>query len=127
MAQRSIYIDGLGHGATPIPLACRVGDMLVTSGIGGRDRHTGTMPATAADQLAGCFSNLLAVLEAGEMSLANVVKLSFTLREEGDREAVNAQWLAHFPDPSQRPARHVQVGGLRGAVLVQIEATAHAD
>lgn len=123
--QQSIYLEGLGHGGAPIPLASKVGNLLVTSGVGGRSRKTGDLPEDVAGQLQGCFDNLIAILEEGGMTLGNVAKLSFVVGREEDRDAINEIWESHFPDRMHRPARHVQVGQLRGKLLVQIEAMAY--
>lgn len=126
MKQQSIYLDGLGHGKTPIPLACKVGGLLISSGIGGRSRATGELADSFEGQLEGCFDNLLAILDQAGMGVGNVAKLSFTVGSDDARDAINDIWLRHFPDPMVRPARHVQQGQLRGKLLVQIEAMAFA-
>jgi 2-iminobutanoate/2-iminopropanoate deaminase len=124
--QRSILSEKIGHGAAPIPLACRVGPILATSGIMGRDADTGEMPADAAQQARNCFRNLAFVLGEAGMDFGDVVKLTVYVKEEASRDAVNGPWLEHYPDPARRPARHSQVTALRGAALVQIEALAVA-
>jgi 2-iminobutanoate/2-iminopropanoate deaminase len=40
------------------------------------------------------------------------------------REHVNREWLAAFPDPADRPARHTLIHPLRGAALMQVEIVA---
>jgi 2-iminobutanoate/2-iminopropanoate deaminase len=125
MRQKSITIDKIGHSA-PIPLACRVGPILATSGIMGRDADTGEMPPDAAGQAANCFRNLALVLAEAGMDLGDVVRFTVYVKREEDRGAVNAPWLETYPDSARRPARHVQVMDLRGAVLVQLEALAVA-
>lgn len=125
MRQNSIHIDKIGHGA-PIPLACRIGPMLATSGIMGRDADTGKMPEEAAAQAANCFRNLGLVLAEAGMDLGDVLRFTIYVKREEDRDAINPVWLEHYPDPARRPARHVQVMELRGAVLVQLEVLAVA-
>lgn len=126
MRQRSIEVPGLSHAGTPIPAACRVGPILATSGVGGRDPATDTMPPDAATQAVNCFENLRRVLEAGGVSMSDVVKLTVFLADEAHRAAVNAPWLSYYPDPHHRPARHALVMPLRGGMLVQLEALAVA-
>ena len=53
MRQKSIEIEGLAH-SVPIPLGCRVGPILATSGIGGKDPKTGRMPPDAPDTRSSC-------------------------------------------------------------------------
>ena len=126
MRQQSLEVEGLSHGGTPIPLGCRVGPILATSGVGGTDRDTGRMPPDAETQAVNCFANLQAVLQAGGLDLGDVVKLTVFVADEAHRAAVNKPWLEHFPDPRQRPARHALVMPLRAGMLVQLEALAVA-
>lgn len=127
MSQTSIEIHGLSHQSAPIPLACRVGPILATSGIGGRNAETGEMPSDAETQAANCFENLKKVLAAGGLGMEHVVKVTVYVADEAYRSAVNTPWLRHYPDPQRRPARHALVMPLRGGMLVQIEALAVAS
>src|SRR4051794_38757599 len=103
---RSIHVAGASHKA-PIPAAARVGNVICTSAVAGKDAATGKLPDDVAAQARNTFANLRAVLQAGGASLDDVVKLSVTMKDEAVREAVNAEWLACFPDPQDRPARHI--------------------
>jgi 2-iminobutanoate/2-iminopropanoate deaminase len=47
-----------------------------------------------------------------------------TVRDNAVREAVNAEWLACFPDPQDRPARHIVVQDLQHGMWLQLEAIA---
>ena len=53
-----------------------------------------------------------------------MVKFSITLHDDSVREAVNAEWLAAFPDPQDRPARHITVHPLQHGMLLQLEVIA---
>ena len=61
--RESIEIPPLNHGNTPIPMASKVGNMLFTSGIFGRDPDTNELPESAEEQCANCLKNLGRVLE----------------------------------------------------------------
>jgi 2-iminobutanoate/2-iminopropanoate deaminase len=126
MRQQSLEVAGLGHGSAPIPMGCRVGNVIMTSGISGKDPATGRLPEDAEAQAVLCFENLKAVLAAGGMGLGDVVKVTVYIAEEAHRAAVNAPWLACWPDPHHRPARHALTLPLRGGVKLQIEAFAVA-
>lgn len=123
MRQKSIDLPGMGHSA-PIPAACRVGGILATSGVHGKDPSTNTLPAGIEDQARLCFENLRAILVEGGCDLGDVVKLTVFLTSESYREAVNVCWNQCYPDPEHRPARHAIVMPLRGGMLVQLEALA---
>ena len=125
MRQRSIHVEGLVH-AAPIPLGCRVGPILATSGVGGRDPATGQLPPDADGQARNAFANLGRILEAGGMDFGDVVKLTVFVVDEVHRDAINRHWLERYPDPDRRPARHTLVLPLRGGMLLQLEALAVA-
>jgi len=120
---RSIDVPGASHKA-PIPAAARVGNLLCTSAVSGKDPATGQLPPDAADQARLAFANLRAVLQAGGASLDQVVKFSVTLHQDSVRDAINAEWLAAFPDPQDRPARHISVHPLQHGMLLQLEVMA---
>jgi 2-iminobutanoate/2-iminopropanoate deaminase len=125
MRQQSIILDGIPHD-TPIPSACRVGPVLASSGISGRDQATGKLGETAADQARLAFDNMRTILAKGGMGLGDVVKVTVFLAEEALREAIGPYWREAFPDPARRPARHALVLPLRGGVLLQLEVLAVA-
>ena len=120
-SRRSIEVPGLSHGAAPIPLAARVGNVIYSSAISGREPGTGKLPATGAEQVALAFAHMQAILKAGGGTLESVVKLSIALADNSTREAVNEEWLKCFPDPDDRPARHITLHELANGLLAQLE------
>lgn len=125
MRQKSIEIQGIEH-AAPIPMACRVGPLLATSGISGKDPATGQMPKDADGQAFYAFENLKRVLAAAGMDLGDVAKITVFVTDDANRNAINKYWNECYPDPHQRPARHTLVMPLRGGMLLQLEALAIA-
>ena len=124
MRQKSIDVKGLSHSGAPIPTACRVGPILVTSRIMGKNPETGEMPSDPDAQAALCFSNMKRVLDAAGMDWGDVVKLTVYLVDDAYRTSVNKPWHEIYPDPKHRPTRDSLVMPLRGGRLVQIEAWA---
>lgn len=120
---RSIQVPGASHNA-PIPAAARVGPLLCTSAVSGKDAATGELPPDAASQARHAFANLKAVLEAGGASMQDVVKFSVAIKDNAVREPLNAEWLACFPDAHDRPARHIVVQDLQHGMWLQIEVMA---
>jgi len=118
--KRSLQLPLVGHKA-PIPLGARVGGLICSSAIAGKDPCTGALPADAAQQCANAFTNMKSLLAAGGASLADVVRLSVTLGDDALRDTVNLHWLACFPDPDDRPARHISVQPLQHGMAVQLE------
>lgn len=117
---RSIDVPNLGHKA-PIPLGSRVGNLIVSSGIAGKDPQSGALPAEPGAQVANAFANASALLAAGGAVLQDVVRLSITLTDDSLRDAVNTHWLQCFPDPADRPARHISVQPLGHGMAIQLE------
>jgi 2-iminobutanoate/2-iminopropanoate deaminase len=117
---RSIDLPGLAHQA-PIPQAARVGPLLCSSGIAGKDPATGELPADAVAQAANAFANMDRLLQAGGARLEDVAKLTVYLKDPAARDAVNAQWLRRFPDPQDRPARHILEHELQHGMALQLE------
>ncbi|WP_425307484.1 RidA family protein [Ammonicoccus fulvus] len=122
----SFHVDGLSHGGQPIPNATRVGDIVVSGGIGGRSRTTGEMPEALADEVANCFANLEAVAEAAGISTEDIAKVTVYAVDRSVREHLNEHWLRLFPDEHSRPARHTLVQQLSG-MRVQLEFLAVAQ
>lgn len=124
--KRSLHVPNVGHKA-PIPLGARVGNLICSSGIAGKDPASGALPPDAATQAAHAFTNLRALLAVGGASLDDVVRLSISVKDDSVRDAVNAQWLAAFPDPDDRPARHISVHDLQHGLWLQLEVLAVAQ
>jgi len=123
-SSRSLEVPGVSHGAAPIPLGARVGNVLYSSGIAGMDPETGRLPSDAAAQARLAFRNMRALLEAGGATLENIVRMTVYLKDNAAREHINVQWLECFPDPHDRPARHTLVYDLQQGMLLQLEVVA---
>ncbi|WP_306231589.1 RidA family protein [Agrococcus beijingensis] len=121
MARRvSIHIPGFSH-ENPIPAASRIGQHLSSGVLTGRDPQTGAMAEGLDAQMAVVFGHIRALMTAAGGSTDNILKLTFWLADYRDRDALNREWLAMFPDASSRPARQVVAAQLDGGALV------HAD
>lgn len=127
-ARRSIDVEGFNHGAQPIPAASRVGNIVMTGGIYGLDPATGKIPDDLGKQAELMFANLERIMRAAGAGMDRIVKMTVYVKVAEARAAVNAQWLAAFPDPTSRPARHTfQNDHLPANMLVQCDATAVLD
>lgn len=92
------------------------------------DPQTGAVvgEGDVAAQTRQVMANLQAVLEAGGMGFADVVRCGIFLADLGDFAVVNAIYGECFPEAP--PARAtVQVAGLPKGVRVEIDAIAVAD
>ena len=108
----------------PIPTACRVGNVLFTSVIGGRDPETGAAPQSIEEQAANAFKNLANILAAAGAKPSDVARVTVFISDPSARPHVNKPWTEMFPDEASRPARHTIVQGGDGPSSVLIEAIA---
>jgi 2-iminobutanoate/2-iminopropanoate deaminase len=121
---RSIEVPGVTHGSVPIPMGARVGNIIFSSGLMGKDPATDTLPSDAASQARFVFQNMRALLQNGGATLEDVGRVTVFIKDNTIRDAINAEWLQCFPDPHDRPARHTLIYDLQGGMLVQLEVVA---
>jgi 2-iminobutanoate/2-iminopropanoate deaminase len=121
MSKRKSYeIPGLVHD-NPIPGACRIGNIVVTSAISGKGPD-GKFPAGIEAQCAQMFAHLRKALETAGAKPEHIIKLTVWLKDRAHRPIVNTHWLEMFPDPHSRPARHTFAApDLGGDMLCQCE------
>ncbi|WP_440710485.1 RidA family protein [Herbiconiux sp. YIM B11900] len=120
MDRQAVWLPGFAH-ANPIPAASRVGPLLASGALTGRDPVTGDMPAGLEAQIENVFGHIRALLAAVDSSTDAIVKITFHLVDYRDRTALNRAWTAMFTDPGTLPARQVLAATLDGGALV------HAD
>jgi 2-iminobutanoate/2-iminopropanoate deaminase len=82
--RRSVHIGGFKH-ANPIPNACRIGNLLMSGVILGRDPVTGTMPKTIEEQCAHMFAHMQAIVEAGGGTTDDIIKMTVWLQDRTQR------------------------------------------
>lgn len=124
MPQRqSIELAGQAHNA-PIPNGCKIGNMVFSSGITGRNPQTGSAPAEADAEARQLFNNVRAFMEAAGGGPEHIGHVTVYLRDEGERESINKAWVDMFPDEHSRPARHALEAPIRGNFRFQVEIVA---
>ena len=121
--KRSIHLEGIVHNA-PIPMAARVGNMVFSSGIMGVDPATGKLPADGVEEVKHAFANAKAILVKAGATPSNVGHMKVYLKDPSLREPINQEWIALFPDPQDRPARHTLQWDLPSGMRLQLELTA---
>ena len=122
--RRSFEIEGLGH-ANPIPAVSRIGNIVATGGVSGTDTTTGKVPEDVAAQCANMFANLQKVLAAAGATPEDVIRVTVWIRRPEVRAEVNKEWVAMFPNPHSRPARHTMFyDQFTNPMVVQCEAWA---
>ena len=121
MAKREVIkVPGLSHQA-PIPNGARIGNIVFSSAISGRDTETNEIPADPDKQAEALFQNVRTFMELAGGTPANIGHMTVYLKEERYRESINKEWLKMFPDKNDRPARHSIKASVRGEMLFQIE------
>jgi 2-iminobutanoate/2-iminopropanoate deaminase len=119
--RRSIELEGLHHGGQPIPLATRIGNVLVSGGIMGMSPESGSIAEDIEEQCAQLFANVRQIMAVAGGSPDDIIKMTFFVKDRSSRDAINKEWLAMFPDAASRPARHTLTTDLPGTVLLQCE------
>ncbi len=125
MAKRqSVNFPGFSH-ANPIPGASRIGNIMMSSVINGRDPETGKMPEDMAQQIVNLFGHIRGLVEAAGGSPDDIIKITFFVADPSTgRAALNDEWVAMFPDENARPARHTQAMTGGGPAQVTCDFTA---
>jgi enamine deaminase RidA (YjgF/YER057c/UK114 family) len=108
--RKSISIEGLSH-LTAIPVASRIGPLLVSSVIMPFDAGTRDVPEGIEAQYANLFRHIGEMLRAAGGDWQDVAKIEFWAASADARAACDRFWVDKFPDPASRPARHTHVGG----------------
>jgi len=103
--RQSIDVPGARH-VNPIPSGCRRGPFVVTGAISGADPETGKVPTDLNAQCQAMFANVSRVIEAAGGTPDDIVKMTVWITDRSLRETLNRHWVAMFPDPHSRPARH---------------------
>ncbi len=113
----------IGPYSQAISVEAPLSSLVFTSGQLPIDPVTGEMPEGITEQTKQSLANVVAVLEEGGMSVANVVKTTVFLADMGDFAAMNAVYSEVFTAPF--PARSaVAVKTLPKNALVEVEVVA---
>lgn len=101
------------------------GKMLFVAGQIALDPTTGALVGNdAATQTEQAISNFIAILNAADATLENVVKTSVFLSDMNDFAAMNEVYAKHFGDANAPARACVQVARLPKDALVEIEGIA---
>lgn len=121
---QSLNLPGLGHGGAPIPLAARVGPLLMSGSMNGIDPETGRTPEALGDEVAQLFRNVAALLASVDADTSRIAKMTFFAPDRSVRPQIDEHWVAAFPDPDARPARHLVVTEIPPVLRLQCEVVA---
>ncbi len=123
MTRQAISTTGAPAAIGPYSQAIVTDGLVFCSGQLGLDPATGELPDGVEAQADRSLRNLVAVLDAAGLTVADVVKTTVFLVDIADFPAMNAVYARFMPDPP--PARTtVAVAALPKGGRVEIEATA---
>jgi 2-iminobutanoate/2-iminopropanoate deaminase len=108
-------------------MGVRMGNLVFSSGVMGKDPGTDQFPADPARQTELMFQHMRALVEAAGGSLDDVAHVTVFVKDNAYREHLNREWLRAFPDEHDRPARHTLLWDLQGGMLIQCEFVAVLD
>jgi 2-iminobutanoate/2-iminopropanoate deaminase len=109
MGKRQSVNGARARHENPIPNASRIGNIVMSSVIGGANPGTRELPASLEAQVANVFGYIRHDVEAAGGSVDDIIKMTFWLKDPvKQRAALNEEWVRMFPDPASRPARHTQ-------------------
>jgi 2-iminobutanoate/2-iminopropanoate deaminase len=84
----------------PIPNASRVGNVVMSSVIGGTKAGTRELPVSLEEQVANVFAHIRHDVEAAGGSVDDIIKINFWVKDPvSQRAALNTEWVKMFPDP----------------------------
>lgn len=118
--RRSIHVGGFAH-KNPVPAASRIGPLIISGAITGRDPETKLMPTDLDTQCVNAFRHVRSIIEAAGGTTNDIARLTVRLSSFRDRAALNREWEALFPDPDDRPARQVISAVFDGDMQIQCE------
>ena len=107
MAKRQSVNGSRARHENPIPNASRVGNIVMSSVIGGANPGSRELRANLEQQVANVFHHIRHDIEAAGGTVDDIVKVTFWVKDPTtQRAALNAEWVKMFPDADARPARH---------------------
>jgi len=106
----------------PIPNACRIGNIVMSSVIGGSNPGSRELPPTLEQQIANVFGHIRHDIEAAGGTVDDIIKITFWVKDPAkQRAALNDEWVKMFPNPASRPARHTQPLPAESRAMVQAD------
>jgi 2-iminobutanoate/2-iminopropanoate deaminase len=124
VTRQAVTTSGAPSAIGPYSQGIAIDGFVFCSGQIGLDPATGELvPGGVEAEADRALRNLAAVLDAGGLAMADVVKTTLFLADIGDFQRVNAVYARHMPDPP--PARSTfAVGALPKGARVEVEAIA---
>jgi len=103
-----IQLPGIPHNA-PLPTGAKIGSIVRSSAISGRDPETHNFSDDPEQQAAALFRNVRAFMEKAGGTPDNIIHLTLYVKELRHNEVLDKEWRQMFPDENNRPARETLV------------------
>jgi enamine deaminase RidA (YjgF/YER057c/UK114 family) len=125
MTKRQSVNGQLPRHENPIPNACRVGNIVMSSVIAGTNPGSRQLPDTLEQQIANVFAHIRYDVEAAGATVGDIIKVTFWVTDPlTQRAAINTEWVKMFSDANSRPARHTLTLPGGGRAMIQADFTA---
>jgi 2-iminobutanoate/2-iminopropanoate deaminase len=118
--RRAVHLAGVSHGPGR-PAGSRIGNMVYSATLSGRDLATGELSGDPATQMATLFENMVSFLEAAGATIEDVIRVEFTLAAPEYRDTLNEEWLKYFHDEESLPTRKATIGSVPGGAIADFE------
>ena len=122
--RKSINSPEVHKHKNPIPHACILNGLMISSAINGFDQSIGNFPEKKETQIEVAFENMLKILKEANGGYENILKIDLYFNDKSDRKFVNPIWLRIFPNENTRPARHSHLAILDQPCIMQLVFTA---
>ena len=120
---KALAIPGFAH-RDPLPAGVRIGDVVLSSVVGGQD-PSGAVPEDPLAQLWQGFENLEILLRDAGGTKDDMLHVYVFLKDRAHQPLLIDTWLEVFPTEGNRPARKtIFYDELRGSTLVQLQMVA---
>ena len=120
----TIVVPGRNRIHSPVPEGIKAGNLIFSSLLGASTTE-GTADGGPEADAALLFARIRGLVEAGGGTVEDIADLSVYVIDDDDRKAINREWVAMFPDPADRPSRHilnVAPKGVHGRFMVNFMA-----
>jgi 2-iminobutanoate/2-iminopropanoate deaminase len=124
--RQAIHVPGITHGPGR-PSGSRIGNMIYSAAISGRDPGTNELPSDPSEQMKALFESIARFLDVAGASMDDVIRVGLVLAGPEYREHLNVEWAKHFNDETSLPARNVVIGDVPGSAIAYAEIVAVAE
>jgi 2-iminobutanoate/2-iminopropanoate deaminase len=121
--REAIHVAGITHGPGR-PSGSRIGNIIYSAAISGRDPLTNELPSDPADQMRALFASLDRFVQAAGATMDDIIRVGVVLAGPQFRDALNVEWAKYFNDETSLPVRNVVMGDVPGGAIAYVEIVA---